>query len=130
MGVFNTRPRFQDRDIKQLSGDTITLSGDTNITGSISLIPGAVTGYVIKAIDSNGTFGWQPVSVSADTNTFVTGGTVTNANLNLNWNTGGSATPVDLTPIGSNGSYLVPLIFNQSITIPNSGVQYNRLLVQ
>lgn len=97
MSNFLTRPRFQDRDIRQLSGDTITLSGDTIISGSIGLLPGAVTGYVIKAIDSNGTFGWQPVSVSADTNTYVTGGTLSGNDLILNWNTGGSASPIDMS---------------------------------
>jgi hypothetical protein len=97
MGIFDTRPRIQDRDFRQLSGDTIALSGATNISGSMSLIPGAVTGYVIKAMDSNGTFGWQPVSVSADTNTFVTGGTLTGNDLILSWNTGGSVSPVDLS---------------------------------
>jgi hypothetical protein len=99
MSIFNTRPRFQDRDIRQLSGDTITLSGETNISGIFRYIPGATTGYVLKAIDSNGTVGWQPVSVSADTNTFVTGGTLTGTDLVLEWNTGGSASPIDLSAL-------------------------------
>ena len=49
MGVFNTRPRFDDTQIKQLTGDTITLSGTTNISGTFRYIPGATTGNFFKS---------------------------------------------------------------------------------
>jgi len=62
MGVFNTRPRFDDTQIKQLSGDTITLSGATNINGTFRYIPGATTGNFLRASDPQGTLEWAPIS--------------------------------------------------------------------
>ncbi len=62
MGVFNTRPRFDDTQIKQLTGDTITLSGTTNISGTFRYIPGATTGNFLKASDPQGTLEWSPIS--------------------------------------------------------------------
>ena len=62
MTNFLTRPRFQDRDIKQISGDTITLSGETNVSGVFRVIPNATPGYVLTALDSLGTVYWQPSS--------------------------------------------------------------------
>ena len=121
MSIFNTRPRFQDRDIRQLSGDTITLSGETNIGGIFRYIPGATTGYVLKAIDSNGTVGWQPVSVSADTNTFVTGGTLTGTDLVLEWNTGGSASPIDLSALSDTTYWTAGTSGIGSIRVVNGG---------
>ena len=49
MGFFNTRPRLDDKQVKQLSGDTITLSGVTNIDGTFRYKPGAVTGNFLKS---------------------------------------------------------------------------------
>ncbi len=62
MGFFNTRPRFDDTQIKQVSGDTITLSGVTNVDGTLRYTPGAVTGNFLKASDPQGTLEWAPVS--------------------------------------------------------------------
>ena len=121
MSIFNTRPRFQDRDIRQLSGDTITLSGETNISGIFRYIPGATRGYVLKAIDSNGTVGWQPVSVSADTNTFVTGGTLTGTDLVLEWNTGGSASAIDLSALSDTTYWTAGTSGTGSIRVTNGG---------
>lgn len=121
MGVFNTRPRFDDIQIKQLSGDTITLSGTTNISGTFRYIPGATVGYVLRAIDSNGTVGWQPVSVSADTNTFVTGGTLTGNNLILGWNTGGSASAIDLSALSDTTYWTAGTAGVGSIRVTNGG---------
>lgn len=121
MGIFNTRPRFADIQIKQLSGDTITLSGTTNISGTFKYIPGATTGYVLKAIDSSGTVGWGSVSsLSADTNTFVTGGTLNATNqLVLDWNNGSSATPIDLSNL--NGPWTAGTSGTGSIRVTNGG---------
>ena len=122
MGIFNTRPRFDDVQIKQLSGDTITLSGTTNISGTFRYLPGATTGYVLKAIDSSGTVGWQPVSVSADTNTFVTGGTLNGSNqLILNWNTGGSASAIDLSALSDTTYWTAGTSGTGSIRVVNGG---------
>jgi len=66
------------------------------LSGSTGTTTVNVENFVLKAIDANGTVGWQPISVSADTNTFVTGGTLTGTDLTLDWNTGGSANPIDL----------------------------------
>ncbi len=62
MGFFNTRPRLDDKQVKQLSGDTITLSGVTNIDGTFRYKPGAVTGNFLKASDPQGTLEWAPIS--------------------------------------------------------------------
>ena len=121
MGVFNTRPRFNNVQIKQLSGDTITLSGTTNISGTFRYLPGATVGYVLKSIDSNGTVGWQPVSVSADTNTFVTGGTLSGNNLILGWNTGGSASPIDLSSLSDTTYWTAGTSGTGSIRVTNGG---------
>lgn len=121
MGVFNTRPRFNNVQIKQLSGDTITLSGTTNISGTFRYLPGATVGYVLKSIDSNGTVGWQPVSVSADTNTFVTGGTLSGNNLILGWNTGGSASPIDLSALSDTTYWTAGTAGTGSIRVTNGG---------
>jgi hypothetical protein len=73
----------------------LKLSGSTGYTTT------DVTGYVLKALDSGGTVTWSPISVSADTNTFVTGGTLNGTNLDLTWNTGGSVPSIDLSPLSS-----------------------------
>lgn len=104
MSVFNTRPRFQDRDVKQLSGDTITLSGETNFNGVLRYVPGATTGYVLTALDNNGTVVWGPVSATTSTDTYITGGTLTGTDLTLDWNTGGSANLIDLSGLEFTGN--------------------------
>lgn len=59
-----TRPPFEDRQIVQYSGRTITLSGDTNInpTGNFRIYKDAFPGLVATSLDSNGTVGWGPIS--------------------------------------------------------------------
>jgi hypothetical protein len=69
------------------------------VSGATGYTSVDVTGYVLKSLDSGGTVTWAPVSVTADTNTFVTGGTLTGTDLVLGWNTGGSATPIDLSAL-------------------------------
>ena len=61
-GIFNTRPRFQDRDMKQMSGDTMTLSGDTIITGNLAYNNKVTIGHVLTAIDNEGNVSWASVS--------------------------------------------------------------------
>ena len=61
-GIFNTRPRFQDRDMKQMSGDTMTLSGDTIITGNLAYNNNVTIGHVLTAIDNDGNVSWASVS--------------------------------------------------------------------
>ncbi len=102
MSNFFTRPRFQDRDVVQLSGDTISLSGETNIDNIFRFKPNAVTGYVLTALDTDGTVYWAP-NMSADTNTFVTGGTLSGTNLILNYNNGGTTSPIDLSELTFSG---------------------------
>jgi len=62
--TFFTRPKFQDRQIVQNSGSTITLSGETNInqTGYFRINKGAFPGLVATSLDNNGTVVWGPVS--------------------------------------------------------------------
>jgi hypothetical protein len=102
MSNFFTRPRFQDRDVVQLSGDTISLSGETNIDNIFRFKPNAVAGYVLTALDTDGTVYWAP-NMSADTNTFVTGGTLSGTNLILNYNNGGTTSPIDLSELTFSG---------------------------
>lgn len=62
--TFFTRPKFQDRQIVQHSGSTITLSGETNInqTGYFRINKGAFPGLVATSLDNDGTVVWGPVS--------------------------------------------------------------------
>lgn len=62
--TFFTRPKFQDRQIVQHSGSTITLSGETNInqTGYLRINKGAFPGLVATSLDNDGTVVWGPVS--------------------------------------------------------------------
>ena len=61
---FYTRPNFEDRQIVQYSGTSITLSGDTNInsTGNLRIYKNAFPGLVATSIDADGTVGWGPIS--------------------------------------------------------------------
>jgi hypothetical protein len=75
-------------------------------TNKITIRNGASThtiGYVLTQTGSNGEGQWLPNS-SADTNTYVTGGTLSGTNLILNWNTGGSASPINLSSL-SGGTF-------------------------
>jgi hypothetical protein len=68
-------------------------------TNKITITNGAsasTIGYVLTQTGENGEGEWLPNS-SADTNTYVTGGTLTGTDLTLDWNTGGSATPISLS---------------------------------
>ena len=62
--TFFTRPKFQDRQIVQHSGSSITLSGETNInqTGYLRINKGAFPGLVATSLDNDGTVVWGPVS--------------------------------------------------------------------
>jgi hypothetical protein len=80
----------------QIYPPVLKLSGTTGTTTV------DVTGYVLKARDAFGNIEWGTVaSLSADTNTFVTGGTLSGTDLILGWNTGGSASPVDLSALNN-----------------------------
>jgi hypothetical protein len=79
-------------------------------TNNITISNGAsasTIGYVLTQTGENGEGEWLPNS-SADTNTFVTGGTLTppsvGSNLILGWNTGGSANPIDLSRLEFTGN--------------------------
>ncbi len=101
MGFFNTRPRFDDTQIKQVSGDTITLSGTTIIGGTLKITSGAVSGYVLTS-DSSGNVNWQPSSGTTG------GGGVTidpyedvgNVNT-INWDVSGTSTNYEATLTGN-----------------------------
>jgi|694.fasta_scaffold89621_1 hypothetical protein len=75
-------------------------------TNKISISNGAsasTIGYVLTQTGSNGEGEWLPNS-SADTNTYVTGGTLSGTSLLLNWNNGGSANPINLSSL-SGGTF-------------------------
>jgi len=84
--------------------DYISTKEDASVEGrlttnKITITNGAsasTIGYVLTQTGENGEGEWLPNS-SADTNTFVTGGTLTGTDLTLDWNTGGSASPIDLS---------------------------------
>jgi hypothetical protein len=61
---FYTRPPFEDRQLVQYSGTSITLSGDTNVypTGNLRIYKNAFPGLVATSIDADGTVGWGPIS--------------------------------------------------------------------
>ena len=75
-------------------------------TNKITIRNGASSptiGYVLTQTGSDGEAQWLPNS-SADTNTYVTGGTLSGTSLLLNWNTGGSANPINLSSL-SGGTF-------------------------
>lgn len=78
------------------------------ITSKLQVTDGAdasTIGYVLKQADSEGNVVWGPDGSGATTNTFVTGGTLsTDSQLTLNYNSGGSATPIDLSQIKFTGN--------------------------
>ena len=61
---FFTRPNFEDRQVVQYSGTSVTLSGDTNInpTGNFRIYKDAFPGLVATSLDADGTVGWGPIS--------------------------------------------------------------------
>ena len=61
---FFTRPNFEDRQVVQYSGSSITLSGNTNIypTGNFRIYKNAFPGLVATSLDADGTVGWGPIS--------------------------------------------------------------------
>ncbi len=75
-------------------------------TNKITISNGAsasTIGYVLTQTGSNGEGEWLPNS-SADTNTYVTGGTLSGTDLILDWNNGGTASPIDLSSL-SGGTF-------------------------
>jgi hypothetical protein len=64
MGNFFTRPNFEDRQLVQYSGTSITLSGETNIypTGLLRIQKNPVPGYVATAAGWDGEVVWGPIS--------------------------------------------------------------------
>jgi hypothetical protein len=64
MANFFTRPKFEDRQLVQYSGTSITLSGETNIypTGLLRIQKNPVPGYVATAAGWDGEVVWGPVS--------------------------------------------------------------------
>jgi hypothetical protein len=80
-------------------------------TNKITIRNGAsapTIGYVLTQTGSNGEGEWLPNS-SADTNTYVTGGTLSGTSLLLNWNTGGSANPINISSL-SGGTFSVFIV--------------------
>lgn len=63
-GPFFTRPNFEDRQVVQYSGTSITLSGNTNInpTGNFRIYKDAFPGLVATSLDADGTVVWGPIS--------------------------------------------------------------------
>jgi hypothetical protein len=61
---FYTRPNFEDRQVVQYSGTSISLSGDTNVdlSGNLRIKKGAFPGLIATSLDSDGTVVWGPIS--------------------------------------------------------------------
>ena len=89
------------------SKENITAEGKI-ITNKLQVTYGAdvsTIGYVLKQSDSEGNVEWAPDGSGATSNTFVTGGTLsTDSQLTLDYNSGGSATPIDLSSINFTGN--------------------------
>jgi hypothetical protein len=100
MSNFNTRPRLQDRDFRQLSGDSITLSGETNISGTFRYLPGAVTGYVLSSLDNNGTVTWLPSGTGS-----FTGNTSASCITDLYVSNIHSCSPLNINPLDEGNVY-------------------------
>ena len=89
------------------SKENISVEGKL-ITNKLQVTHGAdasTIGYVLKQSDSEGNVEWGPDGTGATSNTFVTGGTLsTDSQLTLDYNSGGSATPIDLSSINFTGN--------------------------
>jgi len=95
--------------------DYISTKEDASVEGRLTTNKLTVTngasastiGYVLTQTGENGEAEWV-INASADTNTYVTGGTLTlpsaGSNLILGWNTGGSANPIDLSSLEFTGN--------------------------
>ena len=91
--------------------DYISTKEDASVEGrlttnKITITNGAsasTIGYVLTQTGENGEAEWV-INASADTNTYVTGGTLTGTDLTLDWNTGGSANPIDLSGLEFTGN--------------------------
>ena len=87
------------------TGSTIVLEADGNILiDGLGELTSPIIGDVLSAKDTSGRLKW--VTLSADTNTFVTGGTFPTAipdTLSLHYNTGGSAADIDLSSLRFSG---------------------------
>ena len=91
--------------------DYISTKEDASVEGrlttnKITITNGAsasTIGYVLTQTGENGEAEWV-INASADTNTYVTGGTLTGTDLTLDWNTGGSANTIDLSGLKFTGN--------------------------
>jgi hypothetical protein len=91
--------------------DYISTKEDASVEGrlttnKITITNGAsasTIGYVLTQTGENGEAEWV-INASADTNTYVTGGTLTGTDLTLDWNTGGSANNIDLSGLEFTGN--------------------------
>jgi hypothetical protein len=91
--------------------DYISTKEDASVEGrlttnKITITNGAsasTIGYVLTQTGENGEAEWV-INASADTNTYVTGGTLTGTDLTLDWNTGGSANTIDLSGLEFTGN--------------------------
>jgi hypothetical protein len=92
--------------------DYISTKEDASVEGRLTTNRLTVTGgasagtlgYVLTQTGDNGEVGWVFNSASGTTDTYVTGGTLTGADLTLNWNTGGSANTIDLSGLEFTGN--------------------------
>jgi hypothetical protein len=99
------------------TGSTIILEADGNILiDGLGELTSPTIGDVLSAKDTSGRLKWVTLSgASADTNTFVTGGTFPTAipyTLSLHYNNGGSAADIDLSSLrfsGGTGSCITDL---------------------
>ena len=90
------------------TGSTIILEADGNILiNGLGELTSPTIGDVLSAKDASGRLKWVTLSgASADTNTFVTGGTFPTAvpdTLSLHYNNGGSAADIDLSSLRFSG---------------------------
>jgi hypothetical protein len=150
MGFFSARPHFEDRQVVQRMGELVNLSGQTNfdLGGYNSYIYDSYEDFLNGV--SGATFLSLPFSAATDPISGWSNQTIFQPGIvritpphavffsgNTNVITG--TTQIDVTnyiatsldskgtivwrPYGDTGSTLVPLIFNQSTTEPNTGIQ-------
>ena len=133
IGTGNTYSGFTNATQENFSAGTLDYKGpldylqsveDATIDGrlytnKITIRNGAsapTIGYVLTQTGSNGEGEWLPNS-SADTNTYVTGGTLSGTSLLLNWNTGGSANPINISSL-SGGTFSVFVVSGTTDELP------------
>jgi hypothetical protein len=104
------------------SSYTQSLAGLASDVYVLSGVYQPTTGVIEFTNSSGGTFDVAGFTTGM-TNYYTTDGTLSGSTIHFDRTDTSDAYEVDLSSLGSVGSTLVPLIFNQTLTVPNTSIQ-------